>query len=332
MRVLLTGATGFLGRALAKRLAESGYAVAALVRRRDDALDALGVESIVGDITSLESVVAAAAGRDAVVHGAARVAMPGRLEDDYEVNVAGTDHVLAACEVAGVPRLVFTSCAGIAIDGRANGAIAETRPLPDRAATPYLATKALAERHVLDANGRELATVALRPHLLWGPGEPHLLPEIVAQAKSGDLRLFGDPGGTIDSCYVDNAVDAHVAALERLEPGSEIAGKAYFITQGEPMPVDGFFNALLHAAGFPAETRRASAARTRASELIAPLRHAATGRMPLVRADTLALFGRSAVFDIAAARRDLGYAPRVGTTEGLARVSAHLARERMRRR
>jgi nucleoside-diphosphate-sugar epimerase len=330
MRVLLTGATGFLGRALAKRLAESGYAVAALVRVRDDALEALGVDCILGDITSLESVVAAAAGCDAALHCAARVATPGRLEEDYEVNVVGTDHVLAACEVNGVARLVFTSCAGIAVDDRSAGLIDEMRALPARAATPHLATKALAERHVLAANGSELATVALRPHLLWGPGEPHLLPEIIGQAKSGDLRLFGNPGASIDSCYVDNAVDAHLAALERLAPGSEIAGKAYFIAQGEPTSVDGFFNALLHAAGFPAETRHASAARSRASALIAPLRHAATGRRSLVSADTLALFGRSAVFDIAAARRDLGYAPRVGTAEGLARVSAHLARARMR--
>ncbi|HVT33852.1 MAG TPA: NAD-dependent epimerase/dehydratase family protein [Rhodanobacteraceae bacterium] len=332
MRVLLTGATGFLGRALARRLAESGYAVVALVRRREDAPDTPGVEPAIGDITSLESVVAAAAGCGAVVHCAARVAMPGGLEEDYEVNVVGTDHVLAACEVGGIARLVFTSCAGIALDGRASGVVDETRPLPDRAATPYLATKALAERRVLAANGSELATVALRPHLLWGPGEPHLLPEIVARAKSGSLRLFGDPGAAIDSCYVDNAVDAHLEALERLEPGGTIAGKAYFVTQGEPTSVDGFFNALLHAAGFPAETRRASAARTRASSIVAPLGRAATGRAPLISADTLAVFGRSAVFDIADARRDLGYAPRVGTTEGLARVSAHLARERMRRR
>jgi nucleoside-diphosphate-sugar epimerase len=332
MRVLLTGATGFLGRALAKRLAESGHAVAALVRARDAALEALGVEAVIGDITSLESVVAAAAGCDAVVHSAARVATPGRLENDYDVNVAGTDHVLAACEVNRIARLVFTSCAGIAVDGRRVGVIDEARPLPARAATPYLATKALAERHVLAANGSELATVALRPHLLWGPGEPHFLPELVARAKSGQLRLIGDPGGVIDGCYIDNAVDAHLAALERLEPGGEIAGKAYFVTQGEPTSADGFFNALLHAAGFPAETRRASAARVRASALVAPLRHAATGRTPLVRADTLALFGRGAVFDLAAARRDLGYAPRVGMSEGLARVSAYLARERMRMR
>jgi nucleoside-diphosphate-sugar epimerase len=332
MRVLLTGATGFLGRALAKRLAESGYAVVALVRARDAALEMLGVECVIGDVVSLESVVAAAAGCDAALHCAARVATPGRLEDDYEINVAGTDHVLAACEVNGVARLVFTSCAGIAVGDRATGLIDETRPLPARAATPYLATKALAEHHVLAANGSELATVALRPHLLWGPGEPHLLPEIVAQAKAGKLRLFGNPGASIDSCYVDNAVDAHIAALERLAPGSDIAGKAYFVAQGEPTSIDGFFNALLHAAGFPAETRRASTARARASSLVAPLRHAATGRRSLVRADTLALFGRNAVFDIAAARRDLGYAPRVGTAEGLARVSAHLARERMRSR
>ena len=155
-------------------------------------------------------------------------------------------------------KLVFTSCAGVVIDhGDLNG-VNETQRLPTRAPTAYLATKALAERHVLAANGPQLATVALRPHLLWGPGEAAWLPRLATLAKAGRLRLFGEPGKKIDNCYVDNAADAHLAALDRLEPGAAIAGKAYFITQGEPASVEGFINGLLRAAGYPAETRRLS--------------------------------------------------------------------------
>jgi len=332
MRVLITGATGFLGRALVQRLLDAGHEVATLVRINDAGLDKLGVEQQPGDVTALDSVIAAATGRDAVIHCAARIGALGRLDDYYDTNVRGTDNVLAACEVADVRRMVFTSCAGVVMDGADLNGVSESQRIAARAPTPYLATKAIAERHVLAANGPQLATVALRPHLLWGPGERLLLPRLASLAKAGRLRLFGDPAKKIDACYVDNAADAHVQALARLEPDAAIAGKVYFITQGEPVSVEGFLNGLLRAAGYPGETRRMSALVARTLAAGAGARRALTGTEPLVTQDSLALFAQTAWFNIAAARRDLGYAPRVATPEGLARVSAHLARERMRAR
>lgn len=332
MRVLLTGATGFLGRAIARRLRQAGHAVTALVRRDDAELAALGVDLYLGDITTLDAVVAAAAGCDAAIHTAARVVPFARVDEYYDVNVRGTDHVLAACEVAGARKVVFTSCAGVVIDGADLNGVNETQRVPARAPTPYLATKALAERHVLAANGDALATVALRPHLIWGPGETRLVPRLTTLAKSGRLRLFGETGKKIDSSYVDDAADAHLAALDRLEPGAPIAGNAYFVTQGEPATIDGFLNGLLRAAGYPPETRRVSAPLARALASTARLRRHVARSEPLLTADALALFGQTTWFNIAAARRDLDYAPRVGMAEGLARVSAHLARERLRGR
>jgi nucleoside-diphosphate-sugar epimerase len=332
MRVLLTGATGFLGRAVARRLIEAGHAVTAIAREDDADLASAGVEMQRGDVTNLDTVAGAAAACEAIVHCAALASPFARIDDYYDVNVRGTDNVLAACEIAGVRRLVFTSCAGIVIDGGDLNGVNETQRIPPRAPTPYLATKALAERRVLAANGPELATVALRPHLLWGPGERRWLPRIVALARAGRLRLFGEPGTKIDSCYIDNAADAHLAALERLEPGAAIAGKAYFVTQGEPASIEGFVNGLVRAAGYPAETRRLSVSLAQMLASTAPLRRTVVGADPLLTADALALFGHATWFNIAAARRDLGYAPRVGMAEGFARVSAHLARERMRGR
>jgi len=332
MRVLMTGATGFLGRAVARRLVEAGHAVAALVRENDAGLTALDIEQPIGDIASLDAVSAAVAGRDAIVHCAARTEPFGRIDDYYDTNVRGTDNLLAACEIRGVRKLVFTSCAGVVIDKADLNGVNETQRIPAQAPTPYLATKALAEQHVLAANGPELATVALRPHLLWGPAEDRWLPQIATLAKAGRLRLFGEPGNKIDTCYIDNAADAHLAALDRIEPGSAIAGKAYFITQGEPASVEGFVNGLLRAAGYPTETRRHSALLARVLASTASLRRRVTGTTPLLTADSLALFGRAAWFNISAARRDLDYAPRVGMAEGFARVSAYLARERMRGR
>jgi len=332
MQVLMTGATGFLGRAVVRRLREAGHTVAALVRKTDADLTALGVEQQHGDVTSLDAMIAAATGRDAVVHCAARVAPFGTVDDYFDANVRGTDNVLAACAVADVRKLVFTSCAGVVIDrGDLNG-VNETQRVPVRAPTPYLATKAMAERHVLAANGAQLATVALRPHLLWGPGEGVVLPRLATLAKEGRLRLFGEPAKKIDNCYVENAADAHLLALERIEPGAAIAGKAYFITQGEPATIEGFINGLLRAAGYPAETRRLSTTLARALASSARLRRRLSGVEPLVTPDALALFSQTTWFNIAAARRDLCYVPKVGTAEGLARVSAYLARERMRAR
>jgi nucleoside-diphosphate-sugar epimerase len=330
MRVLVTGAGGFLGRAVVRRLKEAGHAIVAL-DRGDEADLGANIERRSGDIVHLDAMAQAVAGCDAVVHCAARVTPFGRIDDYYDVNVRGTDNLLAACEIAGVRRFVFTSCAGVVLDrGDLNG-VNEAQLMPRRAPTPYLATKAMAERHVLAANGAGFATVALRPHLLWGPGESALLPRLAALAKAGKLRLFGEAGKKIDSCYVDNAADAHLAALERLEAGSTIAGKAYFITQGEPASIEGFVNGLLRAAGFPAETRRLSAPVARVLASTAPLRRA-VGADPLVTGDLLALFGQATWFNIAAARRDLDYRPRVSMAEGFARVSQHLARERMRGR
>ena len=329
MRVLVTGAGGFLGRAVVRRLNEAGHAVVALVHENTAGVD--GVDRRSGDIVNLDAMTQAVAGCDAVIHCAAHLTPFGRIDDYYDVNVRGTDNLLAACEIAGVRKFVFTSCAGVVLDrGDLNG-VNETQRVPARAPTPYLATKALAERHVLAANAADFATVALRPHLLWGPGESTLLPRLASLAKAGKLRLFGEAGKKIDTCYVDNAADAHVAALDRLEPGAAIAGKAYFITQGEPASIEGFVNGLLRAAGYPAETRRLSAPVARVLASTAPLRRA-VGADPLVTGDLLALFGQATWFNIAAARRDLGYQPRVGMAEGFARVSSYLARERMRGR
>ena len=331
MRVLVTGAAGFLGRAVVRRLSEAGHAVVALVHDRDPEVGTASVERRAGDIVHLDATAQAVAGCDAVVHCAARVAPFGRIDEYYDVNVRGTDNLLAACEIAGIRKFVFTSCAGVVLDrGDLNG-VNETQRMPARAPTPYLATKAIAERHVLAASSADFATVALRPHLLWGPSEGALLPRLAALAKAGKLRLFGEADKKIDSCYVDNAADAHVAALERLEPDAAIAGKAYFITQGQPASIEGFVNGLLRAAGYPAETRRLSTPVARVLASTAPLRRA-VGADPLVTGDLLALFGQATWFNIAAARRDLDYQPRVAMAEGFARVSQYLARERMRGR
>ncbi len=329
MRVLLTGATGFLGRVLVRRFADAGHTVAALVREPDAALGELGVEQIEGDVTSLDRMITAAAGCDAVVHTAARVAPLGRIEDYYDVNVAGTNHVLAACEYNDVRSLVYTSCAGVVIDrGDLNG-------VNERNGRPR------ARRRRIWRRRRSRSSTCL-PRTARSSR-----PSRSARICSGDLASGACCRGSHRSrARASCAFSASPAArsipatsttrptrisrrstASRIEPGASIAGKAYFVDAGRAGTVDGFLNGLLRAAGFPAETRRVSPGIARLLASTASLRHALTGRDPLVTADSLALFGQSTWFNIAAARRELGYAPRVGMAEGFARrVGASRAR------
>ena len=330
MRILLTGASGFLGRAIAGALLARGHAVRALLRHPGAAV--AGLEPRLGSASAFEDVCAAAVDCDAIVHAAGCVDPLAGIETLHEANVRTTDCVLGACELVGVPRLVLASCASVVLGSEDLEGVDETQPYPARWATPLPHTKALAEQRVLAANGPDLATCVLRPHLLWGNGEQRLVPALLDLARRGKLRLFGEPDKRIDTCHVDNAAEAHALAVERLEPGSAIAGKAYFIAQGEPLSIEAFFNALLRAGGFPPEKRRLAGLTARALATGARMQGDDEGPSPLINANTIELFSRSSWFDLAAAKRDLGYAPKVGFAAGITRLQTQLARERLQNR
>lgn len=334
MKVLVTGGGGFLGQAICAQLVAAGHDVCAFNRNRHPALDDLKVEQRIGDVASLDSVSAAAEGIDAIVHSAGKVGGWGRLEDYYETNVRGTDIVLAACELQHVRKLVFTSSPSVVHNGADLEGVNESAPYATHFSSAYARTKALAEQRVLAANGDQLASVALRPHFIWGPGDPNLLPRILDQARRGRLRLIGNKPKKIDTTYVDNAAEAHVLALNKLDIGSPIAGKTYFISQGEPITHEALINAWLKAAGLPPETRHlplglANFLGTALETIYAGLR--IQTEPPLTRF-SVEMLSTAHWFNIAAARRDLGYAPRVSMSEGMARLSQHLVRARMQQR
>jgi nucleoside-diphosphate-sugar epimerase len=198
----------------------------------------------------------------------------------------------------------------------------------------YQRTKALAEQRVLAANGEKVATVALRPHFIWGPGDPNLLPRILKQARSGRLRLIGRDNKKIDTTFVDNAADAHVLALAKLEIGSPIAGKVYFISQGEPVTHEWLINAWLRADGFPAEARRMPLGLAKFLGAACESVYSTLGirsEPPLTRFIVEQL-STSHWFNINAARNDLGYAPKVGMQEGMVRLAQYLTRNRMQQK
>lgn len=329
MRALVTGGAGFLGRAIAERLVARGDRVRSFSRGAHPELAETGVEVVRGDVADAEAVARAAAGCDVVFHVAARVGAWGPRAEYERTNVLGTGNVITACTRAGVPKLVYTSTPSVVHAGGDIEGVDETIPYARHFESAYPETKARAEQAVLAANGPTLATVALRPHLIWGPGDQHLIPRLLARARAGRVRRIGREDKLVDATYIDNAADAHLLAGDRLAPGAACAGRAYFIAQGEPQPASELVNAILAAAGLPPVTKRVPA---RLAWLAgAGLEFAFTllrreDEPPLTRFVARQL-STAHWYDLGAARRDLGYAPTVTTAQGLARLREHFAKQ-----
>jgi len=263
---------------------------------------------------------------DVVHHTAAKPPPWGRPRDYHRVNVVGTGNVIAACRRSGVGRLVHTSTPSVVFTGRDLEGVDESTPYPERYPTAYARTKAAAERAVVRAGATgELATICLRPHEIWGPGDPHFAPRIVARASR--LRRIGDGRNLVDTTYIDNAAEAHLLAADRLRADPRLSGRVYFISQGEPVAVWDMIDAILKAAGRPPVRGRVSHRVARLLGWACETVYAGLklpGEPPMTRfvADALA---RHHWFDIGAARRDLSYTPRVSTAEGLERLAAWFA-------
>ena len=324
-RVLVTGGGGFLGRSIIRALLDRGVRVRSFARGDYPQLIEWGVEQFRGDISDAHAVAQALAGCEAVFHTAARVDIWGAYQDFYQINTLGTQHLIDACRAQGVTKLIYTSTPSVVHCGDAVAGVDESAPYPDHFEAHYPATKALAEQAVLAANSDALATVALRPHLIWGPGDSSMMPRVIAKARAGRVRLIGPPQ-PIDTVYIDNAVDAHLAAYDRLAPGAAVAGRAYFITQGEPLAGSAFLNDLLAVNGLPAIERTISirAARTIATLIEALWRLFKIAAEPPLTRFVVSQLSTAHWYDISAARRDLGYAPKVSYAEGMQRLRAWL--------
>lgn len=338
---LVTGGTGFLGRRLVERLLESGRPVTVLGRTPAADLERRGVRFIRASLEDTAAVRAACEGIETVFHVAAKVGIWGRYDDFFRINVLGTRALIEGCRAQGVKRLVHTSTPSVVYNGRNLAGVDESLPLTTTCPSPYPLTKAIAEREVLAANRADLRTVALRPHLIWGVGDPHLIPRVVERARAGRLRIIGSGHNRVDLVHVENAVDAHLLAEHALhgchamnDKGAgrrPVDGRAFFITNGEPVVLWEWINELLCSIGERPVSQHISLSAASvlggACELVwrtFPLR----GEPPMTRfvAHELA---KDHWFDIQAARRDLGYAPRISMQQGTAELVAHLKHARM---
>jgi 2-alkyl-3-oxoalkanoate reductase len=286
-----------------------------------------GVVCHKGDLADLNAVCNAFQDMDVVFHVAAKAGIWGNYSEYHAANVVGTRNVLEACQRNRITRLVYTSTPSIAFGGHDVRNAAEDETLPRKYLAPYLTTKAEAERLVLAANSSTLATVALRPHLIWGPGDTQLFPRIAKRRVANRLMLIGSGDNLVDSTFIDNAARAHLDAAKRLETGSPVAGRAYFISQGDPRPVRDLINALLATAGLAPVKRSIPlpVAYALAWLLEAGYKTFRVAKEPPVTRLSVLEMGRDHYFDISAARRDLGYDPAVSIEEGLERTRAAFA-------
>jgi len=326
IKALVTGGGGFLGSSIVRMLLDKGIAVRSLQRSDSPELKKLGVEIIRGDISDLDTVINAAEGCDVIFHVAAKAGVWGDYADYYQSNVTGTKNIIDACHTHHIQKLIYTSSPSVVFAGDDEKNINESTSYPDHFLTAYQKTKALAEQMVLAANDESLATIALRPHLIWGPEDPHLVSRIIERAKTGRLRLVGKQNNLVDSTYVDNAAEAHIIAAEALNPNASCAGKAYFISNGEPLPMTELINRILAAADLPPTDKTIPSQLAYTLGIIMEIAYKLFNIKdePMMTRFVAKQLSCAHWYDLTAAKQDFDYQAKISIDEGMDRLKASL--------
>ena len=319
MKILVTGGGGFLGGSLARKLLQCGNEVTVLGRKPYPEFKNF-IRCIKADVRDLSAMALALREQEVVFHTAAIPGIWGNYDDFYSTDVQGTKNVIFACHENGVKKLIYTSSPSVVFSGLDMENIDEQTPYPDKYLCHYPQTKAMAEKLVMTANGsRELATVCIRPHLIWGPGDPHLLPRLIERAKNKKLVRVGNGTNLVDMIYIDNAVEAHIKACEKLSFGGPVAGKCYFVSDGEPVILWEWIASLLEELKLPAVTKSISFkhAVVLGGILEKVYKIFRIKKEPPMTRFLAAQLARSHYFNIDQARNDFGYEPVVTKKEGM---------------
>ena len=330
MKALVTGGGGFLGGAIVRALLKRGDTVRAIQRGHYPELAALGVDAIQGDLCKAEDIDAAASGCDIVYHVAALAGVWGDYDKYYQANVVATKNVIDACKKHHINYLVYTSTPSVVFDGSSEEGIDESTPYAETFFNAYQETKAEAEQLVLSSNSAKLKTVALRPHLIWGPGDRHLAPRVISRAKAGRLRLVGNKENKVDSCYIDNAVTAHLLAGDDLQKDEKYAGKAYFISNDEPIAMSNLINKILATVGLSPIKKRINAHAAYYVGVILERVYSVfkVEEEPLMTRFVAKQLSTAHWFDLSAAKRDLLYTPEISIDEGMKRLKTSFDTEK----
>ncbi|MFH2093186.1 MAG: NAD-dependent epimerase/dehydratase family protein [Pseudomonadota bacterium] len=318
--VLVTGGGGFLGKAIVQKLLNRNKTVVSFSRRFYPDLETMGVVQIQGDLTDKNKVFEACKGMDAIFHVAAKAGIWGAYNDFYAANVTGTQNIIAACIDNQVPQLIYTSSPSVIFDEYDMENVDESVPYPQTYLAPYPQTKAMAEKLVIDVSAQGLQTMIIRPHLIWGPGDNHLVSGIISRAKR--LKQVGPTNDLVDTIYVDNAADAHVLASEKLSQNPALSGNVYFVSQDEPISKWEMANAFLAAAGLPPIKGHVSGKTAYMAGAFFEFMYKLLNirqEPPMTRFAAKEL-ATSHWFNISKAKKQLGYYPRVTTQQGLERL------------
>lgn len=327
MKALVTGGGGFLGSEITRQLLDKEIEVRSLQRGHYPGLQSLGIEIHSGDISDQQTCNQACKGCDIVFHVAAKAGVWGAYEDYYRPNVIGTKNIIAACLKNNIKYLVYTSSPSAVFDGHDEEGIDESTPYPTHFLSHYSATKAEAEQLILSANSDKLATVALRPHLIWGTGDPHFFPRIINRARTGKLRTIANNGKLVDITHVENAAYAHILAMTVLLNNAACAGKVYFISNDEPMTMADIINRFLVVAQMPPITRTVSPAVAYTVGIVMETAYKLLSieTEPFMTRFIAKQLSVAHWYNLSAAKRDLGYIPKVSIDEGMQRLQQAMA-------
>lgn len=317
MKVLVTGGGGFLGSQIVLNLLDAGHSVVAYQRSDHPRLRHLGVDVRQGSLIEKDALTAALRGCDAVIHTAAKAGVWGPRREYFSANVDGTKTLIEAMETAGISRLVHCSTPSVVFNGQAFEGQDESLPYGSNWLCPYPESKAVAEQMVLEwARNGTGKVIALRPHLIWGLGDPHLFPDVIERSRQGRLRIIGDGRNRVDSTRLENAAAAHILALENLD-NAEAVNRPYFISQGDPPPIWEWINDMLRRVNVPVLKKKVPLSVAYPFAVLAEAAWRVSGRQsipPMTRFVALQL-AKSHWFSIDAARKHLGYRPEKYPTE-----------------
>lgn len=329
MKYLVTGGGGFLGRYIVEQLIARGDSVRSFSRGDYPELRTIGVETIQGDLQDASALAKACAEMDVVFHTAAIPGIWGPWDLYHGINTLGTKNVIDACRKHGVRKLIYTSSPSVVFDGQPHQNADETLPYPKQYLCHYPHSKALAEQAVLQANDDELLTCALRPHLIWGPRDNHLIPRLLQKAKAGRLRVVGDGENRISVSYVENSAAAHLQAEQKLQPGSPVGGQAYFINEPDPVAMWPWINEILRLADIPPikKSISASAASTIGWGLEGIYKMLRLSGEPPMTRFVAAQLSQSHSYDVTKAKKDFDYKPVVMFDEAMRRLQHWIAQE-----
>ena len=330
MKIFITGGGGFLARHIIQQLLTDAHEVTAYQRGDYSFLKEWGVICIKGDLTDAKLLSESMQAHDVVFHVAAKAGVWGDYDEYYGANVVGTNNVLKACEENDIKYLVYTSTPSVVFNGEDEEGINESEPYANKTFNAYQDTKIIAEKAVLAANSDRFKTVCLRPHLIWGIGDPHIITRIVQRARANKLKLVKTVNKKMDACYVENAASAHIKAMNELLDDAKCAGNAYFISNDEPMPINELINKILHAANLQPAKKYVSAklAFVLGGILETVYKVLRVKKEPLMTRYVAKQLSVSHWYDLSAAKNDFSYSADITTEQGMKKLAEYFATQK----